>query len=35
MKYALNKKKHPWYKNFRKPLKIAHINSPPPKKKIN
>lgn len=26
MKYALNKKKQPWFKNFRKPLKIAHIN---------
>lgn len=26
MKYALNKKNHPWFKNFRKPLKIAHIN---------
>lgn len=26
MKYALNKKNQPWFKNFRKALKIAHIN---------
>lgn len=30
---ALNKKIHPWCKNVRKPLKIAHINFS--KKKID
>lgn len=30
---ALNQKIHPWFKNFRKPLKIAHIHFS--KKKID